>query len=140
MISSRKPSDEDNLSPDLTALMDIIFIVMVFLLLSANIQVQTLEVAIPKADTKSVLTTTHETVLAVSVPADDGLWGLQDKEFAHWDEFASAFAVAVEQEPKRSVIIASDKQANVEKLLKLFEFMQRHQIQATNIMMEGGDQ
>lgn len=135
MISSKKPSDEEILSPDLTSLMDIIFIVMVFLLLSANIQVQTLEVAIPKADTESALATTDETVLAVSVPAGDSWWGLQDKEFTSWDEFTSAFAVAVEQEPKRAVIIASDKQANVEKLLKLFEFMQRHQIQAANIMM-----
>lgn len=139
MISSRKTSDEDSLNPDLTALMDIIFIVMVFLLLSTNIQVQTLEVAIPKAESENLLTTVDENVLALSVPADGGRWGLQDKEFNHWDEFAAAFAVAIKQDPKRPVIIASDKQANVEKLMKLFEFMQRHNIQATNIMMEGAN-
>ncbi|MGL5728533.1 MAG: biopolymer transporter ExbD, partial [Plesiomonas sp.] len=55
MICSKKSLDEEGLSPDLTSLMDIIFIVMVFLLLSANIQVQTLTVSIPKAQSSSEL-------------------------------------------------------------------------------------
>ncbi|BDM62974.1 biopolymer transporter ExbD [Shewanella sp. NFH-SH190041] len=138
MISSRRPTDDEALSPDLTSLMDIIFIVMVFLLLSANIQVQTLDVAIPQAESATALNTPADTVLSVSVPAADGQWGLQQQAFNQWDDFAAAFTQAVQQSPQRPVVIASDKQASVEKLLKLFEFMQRHQIQATNIMMEGG--
>ncbi len=136
MITSKKGGDEDNLTPDLTSLMDIIFIVMVFLLLTANIQVQTLEVAIPKAESTSELASTNDNVLAVTVPVADGIWGLQDEEFTDWESFTFAFEAALKQRPDRPVIIASDKKTSVEKLLKLFEFMQLHKIQATNIMME----
>ncbi|MGL4899177.1 MAG: ExbD/TolR family protein [Shewanella sp.] len=140
MICSKKSLDEEGLSPDLTSLMDIIFIVMVFLLLSANIQVQTLTVSIPKAQSSSELGSADNSALAVTVTADDERWGLQDKVFSDWDTFTAAFTVAVKHTPNRPVIIASDKQANVEKLLKLFEFMQQHQIHATHIMMKGPNQ
>jgi len=33
-------------------------------------------------------------------------------------------------------VIAADKKADVESMLNLFSFMQKHQISATNIVME----
>ncbi len=138
MIRSRRLQDDDGLNPDLTALMDIIFIVMVFLLLSANIQIQTLDVTLPTTEQSQALTPQSEAVvLAISVINDEETWGLQDQQFNDWQQFSEAFLDALARDPSASVIIACDKQTNVGKLLKLVEFMQVNNIQATNIMMEG---
>ena len=50
MIQSHSRFLEDEFKPDLTPMIDIIFIVMVFLLLTANVSVQTLNVDIPKTE------------------------------------------------------------------------------------------
>lgn len=50
MIKSSAKHNDFGLTPDLTPLLDIIFIVMVFLLLTASVRLESLEVALPTTD------------------------------------------------------------------------------------------
>ncbi|NLS13376.1 biopolymer transporter ExbD [Vibrio sp. SM6] len=137
MITSQPSRDSDGFMPDLTPLLDIIFIVMVFLLLTANIHIDTMNVDIPKTDDSSVLSSPKEAVIALSILNDvDTPWGMDGQRFSDWNEFSTTFLAKVKREPRMPVVIAADKRANVENMLKLLALMQSNQINATNIVME----
>lgn len=136
MIRSQPESDSNSFTPDLTPLLDIIFIVMVFLLLTANVQIKTLDVAIPQTEDEAVLETPDRDLLAINVLTSSPYWALQGETIEEWSDFTKQFLDAVEANPKMPVVIAADKQASVENMLKVLAFLQNNQITATNIVME----
>ena len=136
MIHSQPQNDSATFVPDLTPLLDIIFIVMVFLLLTANIHIQTLEVAIPQTEESAVLSPADEEMIAITVLAGDASWALQGTPYADWTRFTAAFMESRQSQPDKPVVIAADKQASVENMLKVLAFLQSNNINATNIVME----
>ncbi|PNH78145.1 ExbD/TolR family protein [Vibrio diazotrophicus] len=137
MIQSHSRFLEDEFKPDLTPMIDIIFIVMVFLLLTANVSVQTLNVDIPKTEETSQLTSPDKPVISIGIlHSEEQKWALDGEQFNDWNAFASALLKARNSFPDKPLVIAADKKADVESMLKLFAFMQKHQISATNIVME----
>lgn len=136
MIQSRSDTARISLTPDLTPLLDIIFIVMVFLLLTANITVKTLTLDIPTTDQSEVLQSQHRQVLALSLLAEGSSWAIEETRYHDWSSFSDALLVQHQQFPARPVVIASDKSVAVERMLKLLAFMQKNNITATNIIMD----
>ncbi|NMT93171.1 biopolymer transporter ExbD, partial [Vibrio alginolyticus] len=54
MIKVPQDNNRNGLTPDLTPLLDIIFIVMVFLMLTAAVKLDSLDVALPSSDSQAV--------------------------------------------------------------------------------------
>ncbi|WP_165312301.1 ExbD/TolR family protein [Vibrio ziniensis] len=137
MIQSHSRFIEDEFKPDLTPMIDIIFIVMVFLLLTANVSVQTLNVDIPKTEETSQLTSPDKPVISIGIlRSEEQKWALDGEKYNDWEAFTSALLKARSSFPDKPFVIAADKKADVESMLNLFVFMQKHQISATNIVME----
>ncbi|MEJ2763724.1 biopolymer transporter ExbD [Photobacterium sp. MCCC 1A19761] len=127
--------DEDQLTPDLTPLIDIIFIVMVFLLLTASVKLQSLEVELPQTDTRALQTTEADPV-TINLMAHAPYWALQGKPFETWDAFSQALLNEVKTHPDKPVVIGADKSGSVEHMLKLLAFLQQQDIKATQLLME----
>ncbi|CZF81022.1 ExbD/TolR family protein [Grimontia marina] len=136
MIRSQPESESTSFTPDLTPLLDIIFIVMVFLLLTANIQFKTMDIAIPQTNDSEVLESPNREVIAINVLSGEPSWALQGEHLHDWETFTTQLLEAIKQAPDKPVVIAADKQANVESMLKVLAFMQNNNINATNIVME----
>lgn len=136
MIRSQPESESTSFTPDLTPLLDIIFIVMVFLLLTANIQIKTMDIAIPQTNDSEVLESPNREVIAINVLSGEPSWALQGEPLHNWESFTAQLLEAIQQAPDKPVVIAADKQANVESMLKVLAFMQNNNINATNIVME----
>ncbi len=137
MIQSQSRFIEDEFKPDLTPMIDIIFIVMVFLLLTANVNVQTLNVDIPKTEETSQLSSPDKPVISIGIlHSEEQKWALDGKKFNEWKEFTAELLKLRSQFPEKPFVIAADKKADVESMLNLFAFMQKYQISATNIVME----
>ncbi|KKD61571.1 biopolymer transporter ExbD [Grimontia sp. AD028] len=136
MIRSQPESESTSFTPDLTPLLDIIFIVMVFLLLTANIQIKTMDIAIPQTNDSEVLESPNREVIAINVLSGSPSWALQGEPLNDWESFTAQLLEAIQQAPDKPVVIAADKQANVESMLKVLAFMQNNNINATNIVME----
>ncbi len=137
MIQSHSRMLEDEFKPDLTPMIDIIFIVMVFLLLTANVSVQTLNVDIPKMEDASQLTSPDKPVISIGIlHSEDQKWALDGEKFSDWNTFTSELLKVRDSFPNKPFVIAADKKSDVESMLNLFLFMQKHQISATNIVME----
>ncbi|WP_087017979.1 ExbD/TolR family protein [Thaumasiovibrio subtropicus] len=140
MISSQSHQSSQDFKPDLTPLLDIIFIVMVFLLLTASINIQTLEIDVPQTDEESVLTNVEQDVIAINIKSTAPHWAINGTTYTHWDEFTQALLDNVAEHPEHSLILGADKQANVELMLKMLAFMQKHHLSQTQIIMEEAPQ
>ncbi|MGC9403563.1 ExbD/TolR family protein [Vibrio genomosp. F10] len=138
MITSKMHSNigAEDLKPDLTPLLDIIFIVMVFLLLTANIDIKTMDVDIPTTNEQTVLTDVDSDVIAINLMLDAPNWAIEKQTFQDWDTFTQALIDVSNQYPKRSLVIGSDKNVPVEKMLQLLAFMQKNDMNATSIIMD----
>lgn len=136
MIKSSSACFHEEVKPDLTPLLDIIFIVMVFLMLTANVAVHTLNVDIPQTDDKEVLNQPDKQVISINILAGDLPWAIDGEKQSSWQAFTHHLLALKAKYPNKPFIIAADKAANVESMLKVLAFLQQHKITATNIVME----
>lgn len=124
------------LTPDITPLLDIIFIVLVFLLLTANIPLQSLEVDLPKTDSEALGAITDTKSITINMLAGTPAWAIQGQEYEDWQQFKPALTAQVAALKETDLILASDKDVTVDSMLKLLAFLQEHEITATQILME----
>ena len=136
MISiNNSQRNADELNPDLTPLLDIIFIVMVFLLLTATVKIKALEVELPQTSTQ-ILQTTKADPIAINLVATEPFWALQGQSINTWNSFTQQLLAEVKTNPNKPVVIGADKKASVEQMLKLLAFLQKNDIKATQLLME----
>ncbi|MBD1570254.1 biopolymer transporter ExbD [Aliivibrio sp. S10_S31] len=135
MIKSPSSAAEESIQPDLTPLLDIIFIVMVFLLLTATVKLQSLEVSLPTADTESVSDVDSKS-FTINILEQPPYWGLDGHSYSTWPSFTNALLQKVKSKPDFQVVIASDKTAEIQHMVKLLAFLQDNNIKATQILMD----
>lgn len=138
MIGSPKAGNDSwrSLTPDITPLLDIIFIVLVFLLLTANIPLQTLEVDLPKTDSEALSSLSDKKSITINMLAGTPAWALNGAEYEDWQQFKPALTAQVAALKEQDLVLASDKDVTVDSMLKLLAFLQEHEITATQILME----
>ena len=124
------------LTPDITPLLDIIFIVLVFLLLTANIPLQSLEIDLPKTDSQALAAITDTKSITINMLAGTPAWAIAGKEYADWAQFKPALTEQLAALKETELVLASDKDVTVDSMLKLLAFLQEHDITATQILME----
>ncbi|ERM52743.1 biopolymer transporter ExbD [Vibrio mimicus CAIM 1883] len=134
MIKSPTNPNDLGLTPDLTPLLDIIFIVMVFLLLTASVRLESLEVALPTTDSPVVNEVDKESI-TINLLATEPYWAIDGKPYLDWHNFSLALLETV-QSSKRPIVIGADQGAEVQQLVKLLGFLQEHGIQATQLLTE----
>ena len=135
MIRSQSKNNEELLQVDLTPLLDIIFIVMVFLMLSANIKLQSLQVDLPTTDTSAVQVVDSKAV-TINILDAEPHWAIDGEKLTDWPAFQQALIQRVQEKPDTQWIIASDKTADVQYMVKLLGFLQQHNIQATQLLID----
>lgn len=132
-------SDSSLAFPDMTALLDVIFILLVFLLLTANVAPRALEVSLPKEGSENSKLLDIDDPITITLFDDGDHWALDKDEYRNWIAFETALADKVEtikesgNEPQ--VVLAGDKDVSLEQLLKLFSWLQRHDLKATQVLM-----
>ncbi|CAH6824552.1 Biopolymer transport protein exbD1 [Vibrio chagasii] len=137
MIKTPHSSHTQSLAPDLTPLLDIIFIVMVFLLLTASVKLESLEVELPSSDVKNV-SEVHKDSISVNILDHEPYWAINGKEYIDWENFKIALLEKTGSTDKKPIIIGADKAANVENLVKLLSFLQENGIPATQLLTDNG--
>lgn len=128
------PSPAPSLMPDLTPLLDITFIVMVFLLLTAAVKFESLDVSLPTTDSNMTSAVDKQSI-TVNLLASDPYWALEGKHYIDWNNFTQAL-LEESNNSKRPIIIGADKAAEVQHLVKLLAFLQENGIAATQLLTE----
>lgn len=134
MIKTPKDNTRNDLTPDLTPLLDIIFIVMVFLMLTAAVKFDSLDVNLPSTESQAVANVDKQSI-TVNILKDEPYWAINGKTYIDWDNFT----LALLEESKSSdkpIVIGAEKTANIQSLVQLLGFLQENGIQATQLLTE----
>jgi biopolymer transport protein ExbD len=115
---------------DLTSLIDVVFIVLVFLLLSANPALLAIDVELPRADAPAA---NIETPLTIHVQSGDTPYALNDRMLPSLEALDSALQAGAVNQP---IVIAAERDAPVERLIQLLSLLQNRSIPAAQILTE----
>lgn len=121
---------------DLTPLIDVVFIVLVFLMFTANVQTLSLPVNLPQASAQEASVTSEPKTVTVSILQEGQPWALEEERFNDWETFSKVLLKKVKSEPDTTVLIAGDKEAPLGNLVKLMMFLSQHHIEAAQVLME----
>lgn len=134
MIKAPQDNHSHGLTPDLTPLLDIIFIVMVFLMLTAAVKLDSLDVNLPSTDSQAVAEVDKESI-TVNILKEEPHWAINGKAYINWENFT----LAILEESKstdKPIVIGAEKTADIQSLVKLLGFLQENGIQATQLLTE----
>lgn len=121
---------------ELTPLIDVIFIVIVFLLLTANVRLLSLPVTLPVTDDVAAATNTDQSIIAITVSNENRGWYLEKDYFSDWVLFRTRLLVAIQEKPDSQITLAADQQADVQRFVKVLTLLQQQQITDTRIIVE----
>ena len=136
----RVPTPAIGNGPELTPLIDIVFIVVVFLLLTANIPILSLPVDIPDTDSQLANPTVNKHTLNVAVKASSPHWlldvqGSGTYEYEDWKDFKGSLITQLNK-TESSLLISAESQASAEKLLQLLALLNELAFSDVQILME----
>ena len=118
--------------PDLTPLIDVIFILIVFFLLTSTIQDRRLEIDLATSSESVVETINHELVIEIDK------YNLYYIEGIKTDFGAVAEKVKIEAEAKDSPVITvrSDREADFSSVVKILDLAKKYRIREINFSVE----
>ncbi|HCH6539624.1 TPA: biopolymer transporter ExbD [Vibrio parahaemolyticus] len=134
MIKVPQDNNRNGLTPDLTPLLDIIFIVMVFLMLTAAVKLDSLDVALPSTDSQAVAEVDKQSI-AVNILKDEPYWAINGQTYIDWENFTLAL-LEESKSTDKPIVIGAEKTANIQSLVQLLGFLQENGIQATQLLTE----
>ncbi len=134
MIKVPQDNNRNGLTPDLTPLLDIIFIVMVFLMLTAAVKLDSLDVALPSTDSHAVAEVDKQSI-TVNILKNEPYWAINGQTYIDWENFTLAL-LEESKSTDKPIVIGAEKTANIQSLVQLLGFLQENGIQATQLLTE----
>ncbi|APU75673.1 biopolymer transporter ExbD [Vibrio parahaemolyticus] len=134
MIKVPQDNNRNGLTPDLTPLLDIIFIVMVFLMLTAAVKLDSLDVTLPSTDSQAVAEVDKQSI-TVNILKDEPYWAINGQTYIDWENFTLAL-LEESKSTDKPIVIGAEKTANIQSLVQLLGFLQENGIQATQLLTE----
>tara|TARA_R110001592_G_scaffold49685_2_gene154650 strand:- start:1315 stop:1734 length:420 start_codon:yes stop_codon:yes gene_type:complete len=132
--ASQRGNIVTDLMPDLTPLLDVMFMLIVFFLLTANAVPYALDVNLPKDAEEVTQAVEDPDMLSVTLLPSDNGWKINETLYQTEQEFKVALKAAALGNKK--VIIIGDKDVSMQKLLTVMAFLRKHNIEAADIVME----
>ncbi len=122
------------LAPDLTPLLDILFILLVFFMLSARVALQSLDITLPSsvAGSLSPLNQSAHILLEIQEQA----YVLDGEKISDFRQLETAISGLTLARPSDEIIIAGDRRISIARLLKVLAYLRSQGIEAANILME----
>jgi biopolymer transport protein ExbD len=123
-----------DLAPDLTPMLDILFILLVFFLLTAGAVFQSLDLKLPSTVEEEVdlVNASQHIMLEIRQEA----YALDGQKISSFEDLKSALKDEIAAKPDHELIVAGDKRIAIENLLKVLTYLQSQGIEAANILMQ----
>ncbi|MFT6258879.1 MAG: biopolymer transport protein ExbD [Rickettsiales bacterium] len=124
----------EDLAPDLTPMLDIIFILLVFFMLTYGAVFKSLDLNLPASVAENQMFLNEESNITLEIYKD--YFAINKQKIADFDALKIAINAAAKNDNKASFVIASDKEVAIEKLLKILTYLQSQGITNANILMK----
>ena len=121
---------------DLTSLVDVIFILMVFFLLTANSVDRALTVDLPQEGADQATPVTASDPITLTLFAGAPRWQVNQQPLQDWLAVEQAILQRRAERPGAEVVIAGDRQVPLERLLQALAFLKREGLRTAEILME----
>ncbi len=127
-----------DLAPDLTPMLDILFILLVFFMLTAGSVFQALDLTLPEDVTETVppLDAPRHIMLEINETA----YRLDGKEIKDFEGLKTQLKALRTARPDEELVIAGDRKISVERFLDVLTYLQSQDIKAANILMTRGSE
>ena len=137
MIEYRRPRSRDSalldLAPDLAPLLDTFFILLVFFMLTAGDVARSLRIELPAAVSQAAAPPPGEKRIVLEI--GESAFAIDGEHVADFDALTVAIAQRMRSGDDSELIIASDRRATVETLLKVLTWLQSQDAEIANILM-----
>ncbi len=139
IIETQDYSPDDRFSgPDLTAMLDVIFMLLVFFILTANSVEYALTLDLPEKGADLATPVGNQETITLTLFLDEERWAVEDQLLNSWEMVEKTIIETRNERPDVNVIIAGDRRVAMERLLQVLAFLQREGIDAAEIMMRPG--
>ncbi len=135
-VNDTNNSTIEVLAIDLTAMMDILFIVLVFFMLTSNPALRALEIALPSKGIEQAEAISQTKNIIELVLYKELKWSIGEQQYSSWEETRNALVLQLQADNKFELIISSARDANVERLMEVMAFLKEQNLQTTQIQME----
>lgn len=119
---------------DLTPLLDVVFILIFFLVLSVNSATYSIDITLPEDKEGVASQITDIDVINVKI-LPNNIWHIGKKEYLDFDSFKQDFISIYSQGEKR-VVVMSEKDVLVENFLELISFFKKQNIEMADILLD----
>ncbi len=123
-----------DLAPDLTPMLDILFILLVFFLLTVGTVLRSLDLQLPSAVEEELEQLNEPRHIMLEIR--EGSYALDGKQIANFSNLKSAIEESITAQPDHEIIVAGDRRIAIEELLKVLTYLQSQGIEAANILMQ----
>ena len=121
--------------PDLTPLLDVMFLLIFFLILTTNSLPYKIDLDIPKDNEGAATQNKEQNILMVKMLANNKGWLIEDKEFANFDLFKQNLLNNHKRKAQK-ITIMSEASVRVQGFVDLLLFLQKHEIQTADILVK----
>jgi biopolymer transport protein ExbD len=123
-----------DLAPDLTPMLDILFILLVFFMLTAGAVFQSLDLTLPSNVAEKLPVMDEPKHIMVEIRKNG--YAVDGKAIANFAALQQQLPAIIAARPEHELIIASDKTIPIERLLHVLTYLQAQGIAAANILMQ----
>jgi biopolymer transport protein ExbD len=128
----------EGLTIDLTPLLDIMFLLLIFFVLTANSVQQALQLDLPEEGSEQAAPLEQKAAITLALYKSGPAWGIDEQRFDQWEAFRAALSAAHAGNPELKVVIAGDRQVPMERLLQLLALLKEQGLSAARILMGAG--
>lgn len=131
-------NDVIDMLPDLTPMMDVFFMLLVFFLLTANSVEHALELDLPREGAEQARPLAVAEPIVLTLNAQAPYWRVGAQVMQDWSAVEAAMGEAHARRPAAQILIAGDRDVPMERLLQALAYLQREGLTAAQILMESG--
>tara|TARA_B100001564_G_C20633537_1_gene668501 strand:+ start:940 stop:1365 length:426 start_codon:yes stop_codon:yes gene_type:complete len=134
--TGKRQSIASDMLPDLTPLIDVMFLLIVFLILTANAVPLAIDVNLPTDEHSTTKAITDPNVITITLSKNPENFILNKTHYDSKLLFHEALLTMVNQHKDARIIIAADKNTSVDRLLNTLTFLRKHDIHVADIVMK----
>jgi len=133
VIQIPESENRRSLVPDMTALLDVIFILLIFMMLTANVAPQLLELDLPHASAPASNVEPNAITLGLS---EQGVFSINQQKFENWEKFELSLSSQLnQQEAKPQLLVTADKDVPLQPFVKLANWLSEQGIAVADVVV-----
>ena len=135
-LGQHKPDDGmlRDLAPDLTPILDILFILLVFFMLTAGVIFQSLDLKLPTSDSQEFSLQDEPKHIVLEIRS--GTYALDGKLIRNFEALKKAVPETIATKLGHELVIASDRHVTIQELLRVLIYFRSQGIETANILMK----